>query len=102
GAPRQIKVKELSTPSAPSGSQVMFLEHKWGRTALDPEHGREIQLHLITPSELKTPLAQYTERRNAIINGSEHGLDRYLELAMWCLEVGLPDKCQEQMKYIEK
>jgi Protein of unknown function (DUF1570) len=103
GAPRQIKVKELPSPMTPNGSPVWFLEHKWGRSAFDPEHyAREIQLHLITPSELKTPLAQYTERRNAIMNGQESGLDRHLDLAIWCLEVGLPDKCQEQMKYIEK
>ncbi len=94
GAPRQSKIKELP-------GKVLYLEHKWGKTAY-PDENREIRLQLITSSELKSPSAQYNERRNSIVNGPDNGLDRYLELAIWCLEVGLLEKCQVEMSTVEK
>jgi hypothetical protein len=93
GAPKKIKVKELP-------DRVLFLEHKWGKTAY-PDEQREIQFQLVPPNVLKSPLVQYKERSDSIAKGGDKGLDRYFELALWCLEVGLPDRCQAEMNRIE-
>ena len=79
---------------------ITFFDHKWGRTAYYEDS--QIQLQLVTSKVLKTPLAQYKERVESIAAGNDHSADSYLELAFWCLEVGLPDKCQDALNAIEK
>ena len=78
-----------------------FLEHKWGKTA-HYEDNQEITLQIVPATKLKKPSVQYTDRRRALSLAKDRGLDRYLELAGWCLEVGLPDNCIAVLNEIEK
>jgi len=81
------------------GLSILYLEHKWGRTAYHEDRD-EIVLQRI--EKLKNPVAQYNDRVALLGKAKDRGPDRQLELAAWCLEVGLPDKCIEKLNEIEK
>lgn len=101
---RQVQIKPLT-------DKVLFMESNFGSTAIYDEDPAEISLQLI-PSKLakgqksgptlKSPKEQYLERRNALINGkNKTSAERYLDEALWCLRVGLPDKCIDYLVELE-
>jgi hypothetical protein len=119
-----VVVEAKKSPTAPRGwrdvsikplaDKVLFMDSNFGTTALYEEDPSEISLQLI-PSALpkgetkgtflKTPKEQYIDRRNApdgVLKGKDRGPDRYLDEALWCLRVGLPDKCIEYLTELEK
>jgi len=94
---RQETVHGLKQP-------VLFLNHKWGKTAYH-EDG-EIQLFMVLSSDQKkkipqaqwskhafldTPAEQFKQRRATLAASKDSDLFmQYLDLAAWCLEVGFP------------
>jgi hypothetical protein len=95
---------------------VLFLNHKWGKTAYHEDD--EIQLFSVLATDQKkkipqaqwskhafldTPAEQYKQERAKLTKSKDSDLlTRYLELAEWCLQHGLPDNCIEVLGEIEK
>lgn len=95
------------------GALVPMIDHKWGRSAAFEllADGREISMQFVDskagkkssksdaePIFFKSPTQLYSERTAK----KETTADGQLALAAWCLQIGMPDKCQEQMDELEK
>ena len=82
---------------------MIMMDTKYGSTARY-EDPKEVHLQYIPKKILKNPADQFIERHKALMNtpAKEKTPDRYLELARWCLRVGLPDKCREMLNETQK
>ncbi|MCE9533254.1 MAG: DUF1570 domain-containing protein, partial [Planctomycetes bacterium] len=80
---------------------VQYIEHKWGRTAYF-EDRQEIMIQRVPTQLIKSPAAQYVDKLAQLTKGKDRSTERYYELAYWCLEIGLPDKCMSVLESIDK
>jgi hypothetical protein len=106
---RQQQIRGLQTP-------VLFLDHKWGATAHHEDS--EIQLMQVLSTDKKrtipkdqqsnyafldTPLEQFKQERAKVVNSKDSdAATGYFQLAEWCLQHGLPDKCSDVLGDLEK
>jgi hypothetical protein len=76
------------------GASKGLVEHRWGKThVFADEH--EIK---VVGKNLKSPKQQLAIKKEALGKAKDHGVDEYLDLARWCLEVGLYDDCEDAIK----